>query len=392
MSLESQTMSILNLLLKNPVVLDVETTTSNKGNAFDETNQLVSVQVKVGAAKTLVFFKEDFHKVVPILREASCIVACNTKFDMHWVRKVLGFTPKVVWCCQLAEFLLSRQKLAYPSLNGALEKYGFKPKLDVVKTEYWDKGIDTTEIPRDILAEYGAYDCDGTWEVFLKQVDLFKGEYQKQLKLFRLQCNDLVVLEEMEYNGIFYDSHGSLLESTKLLAQINHIESKIYGFHNHSWFNLNSRDHVSVLIYGGSITVDTRLPIGVYKSGARVGQPRYKIIETTYDFPRLVEPLKGSELQKEGYYSTDEDTLVSLKASKDVKTLIGWLLERSKLSKLNSTYLQGLPKVIDKHNWAGGLLHSNLNQCVATTGRLSSTKPNQQNLSKEVKKFCVTRY
>ncbi|MFK5173611.1 DNA polymerase [Propionibacterium freudenreichii] len=60
--------------------------------------------------------------------------------------------------------------------------------------------------------------------------------------------------------------------------------------------------------------------------------------------------------------------------------------------KLKSTYLEGLPKTIATHGWEPNMLYSNLNQCMAITGRLTSTKPNQQNLPKEAKKFCISRY
>jgi DNA polymerase-1 len=115
-------------------------------------------------------------------------------------------------------------------------------------------------------------------------------------------------------------------------------------------------------------------------------------MKPTYDLPRIVEPLKNSELKKEGYFSTEESTLLSLKPNKSVKSLITWLLERVKIVKLKSTYLEGLPKTIKDHGWLPNMLHSTLNQCVATTGRLSSVRPNQQNLPKEAKKFCITRY
>ena len=105
-----------------------------------------------------------------------------------------------------------------------------------------------------------------------------------------------------------------------------------------------------------------------------------------------MQPLKGSELKKEGYFATDEPTLLSLKPNATTKKLIAWLLDRSKLMKLKSTYLEGLPKTIAEMGWTPSMLYSNLNQCVATTGRLSSTKPNQQNFPKEAKRFCVTRY
>jgi DNA polymerase-1 len=383
---------ILDKLLKNPVVLDVETTISAKGNPYNQGNKLVTIQLKQGNAEAIVMGADQFHDALPILESASCIIAFNAKFDISWVRRQLGFVPTVVWDCQLAEFLFSGQTQKYPSLQQACEKYGLKSKLDIVKTEYWEKGIDTTEIPFEVLAEYGAQDVNVTWQLFQKQVQLFSNEEQQKFKLFRLQCNDLLVLQEMENNGIVYDTEGSLRNADDLERQVQELERKLYEFTSGAPINFDSRDHVSVLLYGGTITEDVRVPVGVYKTGAKVGQPRYKIITNDHQLPRLVEPIKGSELKKEGFFSTDESTLLSVKANKTAKKLIEWLLSRSKIMKLKSTYLLGLPKTIDDMGWKYGMLHSNLNQCVASTGRLSSTKPNQQNLPKEAKKFCVSRY
>lgn len=326
------------------------------------------------------------------MEAASCIVAFNAKFDLAWVRRQFGFVPTSVWDCQLAEFMFSGQTQKYPSLQGACEKYAVGHKIDIVKTEYWDKGIDTDQIPFEILAEYGAQDVNVTWDVFQKQVTKFFSEYHKQFKLFRLCCNDLIVLQEMEHNGIRYDTEGSLRTADDLEKQVQELERKLYEFTGGVPVNFDSRDHVSVLLYGGTITEDVRLPVGVYKTGAKVGQPRFKINVVSHQLPRLVTPIKGSELKKDGYFSTDESTLLTVKTNKTTKKVIEWLLERTKIMKLKSTYLLGLPKTIDEMGWKYGMLHSNLNQCVAATGRLSSTKPNQQNLPKEAKRFCVSRY
>lgn len=379
-------------LLQNPVVLDVETTTAAKGNPFNENNKLVTVQIKQGQAPPLVFYEEDFDKVVPILNSASVVIGFNLKFDLHWIRRVFDWTSTCVWDCQLGEFMFSKQTWAYPDLATTCQKYEVGHKLDIVATEYWDKGIDTPDIPREILSEYGAQDVQVTWDIFNKQLDRFSDEFVGMFRLFRLHCNDLIVLQEMEYNGIVYDEESSLAQSQELDKQVQHLEGKIKAFAGNYPINLSSPNHVSCLLYGGKIKEEVRVPIGVYKTGAKVGQTRYKIIENVYDLPRLVTPLKGSELKKEGYFSIEEATLLSLKPSAAIKKLITWLLERVKLMKLKSTYLDGLPKVIEKHGWRRNFLHSNLNQCVATTGRLSSTKPNQQNLPKEAKKFCITRY
>ena len=378
--------------MQNPVVVDVETTTAAKGNCFNYNNRLVTIQLKCGDSPPIILTKENFNESVAILAAASVVIGFNLKFDLSWLQRELGFKAKCVWCCQLAEFIFSSQSWKYPDLNTTLLNYGFEPKLDVVKTEYWDKGIDTDEIPFDILAEYGAYDVEGTWNVFKKQVERFKTDKVNQFRLFRLHCNDLVVLQEMEFNGIAYDEASSKRRSQELLKQINHLEGQLNAFFDNTPINFDSGYHVSSILYGGSISQDTRIPVGVYKTGEKVGQPRYKIIVNEFKYERLVEPLKGSELKKEGYFSTDEPTLLSLKADKNVKTVIKWLLERGKIIKLRSTYLDGLPNTIEKMGWNPDMLHSNLNQCVARSGRLSSTKPNQQNLPKEAKQFCVSRF
>ena len=382
----------MNLLLRNPVVLDVETSTSNKGNPFDITNQLVSVQVKQGDKPTQVFFSEDFDKVIPILAEASCIIAFNSKFDLNWIQRQFGWQANVVWCCQLAEFIFSAQRYRYPSLNGTADLYGLNHKLNIVETEFWGKGIDTPDIPRPILAEYGAYDCDLTWQVFKKQMELFQTEHLDKFRLFRLHCNDLVVLQEMEFNGLAFDSTASTKRAEELDVSVKNIESKLNTVFDNTPINYDSNDHISSILYGGTIKEETRVPIGVYKTGAKTGQPRYKKVETLHHFDRLVEPLKNSELQKEGYYSTDESTLLSLKAKAFPKKIITLLLQRSKIVKLQSTYLRGLVNLNAKLNWQQDYLYPTYNQCVATTGRLSSTKPNGQNLPKEAKKYCISRY
>lgn len=392
MSNESWIGIILNLLLKNPVVLDVETSTSNKGNPFDVTNQLVTVQLKQGDNPTQVFFSEDFDKVIPILDSASCIIAFNSKFDLNWIQRQFGWQAKTVWCCQLCEFIFSAQRYRYPSLDGTCDLYGLDHKIDIVKTEYWDKGIDTPDIPREVLTEYGAYDCELTWQVFKEQVARFRSIHADRFRLFRLHCNDLLVLQDMEFNGLAYDIDASLARSKELGNTVRTIESKLDTLFDNKPINYDSNDHISAILYGGTIKQEVKIPIGVYKTGAKVGQVRNKKIINEHFFERLVEPLKNSELKKEGYFATDEPTLLSLKVRAFPKKIITLLLQRAKIVKLQSTYLEGLPKLNAKMNWTKDFLFPTYNQCVAGTGRLSSTKPNGQNLPKEAKKYCVSRY
>lgn len=391
MSTTSQTLNTLNLLQKNIVTVDVECTTSNKGNPFDLTNKLVTIQLKVNNDEPIVLFEDSFSDALPILASASCIVGFNLKFDLNWLRRELDFIPTCVWDCQLAEFMFSNQTWLYPDLNTTCDNYMVGHKLDQVAS-YWAQGIDTDAIPRDVLSEYGAQDVNLTYEVFLRQAARFVGDDASLFRLFRLHCNDQIVLADMEFNGICYDTEASLAQAEHLDAQIAETERKLSEFANNVPINWSSGDHKSCFLYGGTIKEDVRLPIGVYKSGKKIGETRYKLIEKEYQLPRLIEPLKNTALKKEGYFSTDEATLLSVKTNKTTKKLVEWLLKRAKLAKLKSTYLLGLPATITKFNWRPNMLYSTLNQCVAVTGRLSSSKPNQQNFPKEAKQFCITRY
>jgi DNA polymerase I len=75
-----------------------------------------------------------------------------------------------------------------------------------------------------------------------------------------------------------------------------------------------------------------------------------------------------------GQLSTDASVLEKLR---DHHPIVDALLQWRELDKLNSTYLVALPKLV---NPATGRVHTTFNQAVATTGRLSSTNPNLQNI------------
>jgi DNA polymerase-1 len=103
----------------------------------------------------------------------------------------------------------------------------------------------------------------------------------------------------------------------------------------------------------------------------------------------LYQPLKGSEMAKEGNFATDEGTMRKLKGKKGV---IDKLLELSKLEKLNGTYYRGLVKLREEMNWEKGILHGQFNQTIAISGRLSSSKPNLQNFASELQDIFISRY
>ena len=387
-------------MIHKPLTLDFETTFYNHGNPFDSRNFFVVLGVKYsGEPATCIYFDEP--DAVPRLQRlidgASILIGFNAKFDLHHLRKAgINFEGKPVWDCQVGEFLLENQKNPYPSLNQAAEKYGLGQKMDVIKLEYWDKGINTDEIPRPILTEYLEQDLHLTEQVYLKQREQFQTNQQGKYALFRLQCQDLLVLEEYEANGIKFNTKAARLRAEELSTELEAIHKEMVSLVGNVPFNLNSGDHVSCILYGGTITIDDRIPVGVYKTGKNIGATRYKIIKKNYELPRLCEPLKGTEVKKpEGsqpIWQTNEDVLATIKLTKHSRKLVNLIQSYTKLDKLRGTYLEGIPLLIEKMNWEPNMIHGNLNQCVACTGRLSSTKPNLQNMPPETKVFMESRY
>jgi DNA polymerase-1 len=99
-------------------------------------------------------------------------------------------------------------------------------------------------------------------------------------------------------------------------------------------------------------------------------------INSTVQLGEIFEELnfEVSRRTKTGRISTSVDVLEELAAKYDLPRLI---IEYRELAKLKSTYVDALPKLIDPRT---GRVHTTLNQAVTSTGRLSSTNPNLQNI------------
>lgn len=367
---------------------DFEVTTWNKGNPFDLRNKAVCLAFKEDDKETDVDFDVYTYPHKKALLDYDLCVFFNAKFDLHWYRK-LGFTlPTKIWCCQLAEFLLSGQTEKYPSLENTAVKYGLGHKVDVVKVDYWERGINTDSIPREILSDYAKQDVELTYAIYLKQLEQFQ-DNPLLFKLFKLQCQDLLVLEEMEWNGLVFDEQKCLDTADVLDKEIEQIKEGLSKVYPDVPINFNSGDQLSAFLFGGVIKEETKEHIGFYKTGDKAGQPKYKNVIKEHVLPRLVEP--GKSTKKEGVFKTDEATLRKLKG-KAAKTFVGPLLRLAELDKLNSTYYRGLVNKRIEMNWPEGEIHGQFNQVVAGTGRLSSSSPNLQNFSGECLDIFVSRY
>lgn len=142
------------------------------------------------------------------------------------------------------------------------------------------------------------------------------------------------VLAEMEHTGILVDRDTLTAFEQMLTARIQDCESLIYGYAGGP-FNINSTKQL------GSLLFET------------LGLPHGK--------------------KTKSGYSTNIDVLESLK---DKHPIIPAIIDYRMLTKLRSTYAEGLLKVIA----SDGRIHTTFQNMVTATGRLSSTDPNLQNI------------
>ncbi len=386
------------------VTFDVETSTKNKGNPFTESGKLVSYSIKPdnGDVSFNYHTSIDFLTELRLLmQQAKLLVGFNLKFDLHWASRQ-GIKPPErvrIWDCQIAEFIITGQKGSYPSLDECCAKYGLGSKDDKI-AEYWKLGIDTEFIPQDELAFYNNLDVELTYRLYLAQYAIMT---EKQRRLCTVMGLDLLCLQEMEENGVKFDIPLCLTKAQEAEEQLKTITEELLAFSPTTDINLGSGQHLSCLLYGGKFEIDyITEESATYKSGPKKGTEyaKNRHNEIVYVCPRLFEPLPKSEtkLKKKlgdeeiTIYVTDEDTLKQLKAkSKPQKRLIELLLKRAELAKLLDTYYGKLPALLEKMEW-GEYLHGQYNQCVAATGRLSSSAPNMQNFSGDVDALLISRY
>ena len=188
-----------------PIVFDAETNILNKtigkmkASPFYPDNDIVLGCFYDSESVVYHYISQpDTEAVGKIFQEYDMIVGHNIKFDLLYLRKnynelYLDWLKRggTVWDTQIVEYLLSGQTHLYPKLDNVSVKYGGVLKDDKIK-EYWDKDIDTADIPTAELLPYLQGDVHNTDLVFQAQQESVMQE--DMIPLVITQMVDLLAL------------------------------------------------------------------------------------------------------------------------------------------------------------------------------------------------------
>ena len=345
--LDEQTFETLvqRLEKSNSFVFDLETTSLDYMNAqivgwvflVDKDSFYVPVAHDYLDAPKQLNFEAVLNKLKPILESAVIgKIGQNLKYDTHVLANyglvlngISDDTMVKSYCLNSVATRHNMDDLAMHYLN----------HQTIVFSDVAGKGkkqITFNQVGLEQAFPYACEDVIVTQE--LNQVlDGDLAQYPKLAKLYQtLEVPLIEVLVRMERNGVELDVSALNVQQIDIATQMKDIESQAFELAGDA-FNLESPKQIQQILF----------------SEDGLG-------------------LEAKKKTPKGAPSTNEEALKLLD-----HPLVDLILSYRTLTKLNSTYLEALPKQIDLKT---GRLHTSYHQAVTATGRLSSSNPNLQNI------------
>ncbi len=273
----------------------------------------------------------------PLLeRESANIVGQHLKYDANVLRCHGIELNNVAHDTMLESYVLDSTATRH-DMDSLARKY-----LGVSTVKYEDvagkgkKQLTFDKVPLEAAAHYAAEDADITLQLHRKIYPQLEQEPTLLELYLRTELPVSKVLSRIECTGVRIDTEMLGIQGAKLAETIETTRDEAWAEAGRE-FNLGSPKQIQEIFFE-----ELQLPV-IRKTPK--GQP-----------------------------STAEDVLEQLAV--DYK-LPGLILQHRSLTKLMSTYIEKLPGQVDPRS---GRVHTSYNQAVASTGRLSSTDPNLQNI------------
>ncbi len=353
---EKRSSLINNLLAQTSVCFDTETTSVD---VFMADMVGMSFCYKKGEAY-YVPLPNDKKEATEIVHEFNVFfeneriekIGQNLKFDLLMLSMYGVELKGKLFDTMIAHYLLQpelRHGMDY--LAEVYLKYRTIHYEELVGGKKGKNQLDIRMVDIESLCNYAAEDADITFQ--LKQIleEELKTNSLENL-FYEIEMPLMRVLAQMEKTGVRIDSNALAQSSDVLTNEMLKLEKEIHEIAGVE-FNVSSAKQVGEVLF-----------------------IKMKIDEK-------------AKKTKTGQYSTSEDVLEKLR-SKHV--IVGKILEYRGLKKLLSTYIDALPQLVNPKT---GKVHTSYNQTVTSTGRLSSSNPNLQNIpirdsqGKEIRKAFI---
>ncbi len=280
--------------------------------------------------KTLNLFK-------PVLEDEKIKkIGQNLKYDYQVLVNYDVHMKGIAFDTMIAAYLNNPSSRQYNLGRLAMEhlNYTMQPITDLIGSG--KKQLPFSVVPIDKATFYAVEDVD----ISLRIKNVLEPMIEKagMKKLFdEIEMPLVEVLAEVELAGVRIDSDFLNMLSDDMQTKIEQKLAEIYDYAGYE-FNVNSTQQLQELLF------------------VRLG----------------LKPKRKTE--KKTGYSTDMQTLEELAKEHPLSKII---LDYRQLSKLKSTYIDALPRLVNKRT---GRVHTSFNQTIAATGRLSSSDPNLQNI------------
>ena len=326
-------------------------------------------------------------------------VGHNICFDLNYVDSQLIDKPNFfIWDTALADYLLNSQRYKTPTLSETHSRWcplSSLSKSDPVGDSIRD-GVCPSRIPIYHLIRYLTNDIKLTDEVFRKQLDASRKLGVRQHRtllthMMYLKQNYLASVTGMNTSTAKADL--TMCELEKSLDNVRKgLEEEARLFFDYDLpltfeWDFNKRSHLKTLFYGEPLKHVYKVQDGVYKTGKRAGQPKYKneTVELKPYQPISIKEYDDDKIDEkrmvEIYDEIHSSLNVSLKKYKRLSFLEGLFMYR-KLSKELSTYYGGYLNYTRHSSRTRGLetINPQYNHTLTPTRRISSSKPNLQNI------------
>ena len=263
----------------------------------------------------------------------------NLKFDILVLRQYGVNTAGVIFDTMLAHYLLQPEQRH--NLNYLSEKYlDYSPvEIETLIGKSGRNQMNMRQVPFEKISEYAAEDADVALQLQQRlEKDLETSDMTRLAQTVEMPL--IKVLADMEATGVKIDVPAMHTFGQTLGADCEKLEEEIYQLAGMK-FNIASPKQLGAVLF-------VHLKIN--------------------------EGEKTTKKTKTKQFSTSEEVLTALEGKHPI---VSKILEYRGLKKLQNTYVEALPKLINPRT---GRIHTSYNQAVTATGRLSSTDPNLQNI------------